>query len=99
YSPIRLASSATFPTRSLRASVPRLKRLSEPRFFSTSRTPPALSVKSRKLRLKGPDRACCLHQARHPGFEQGRSRPSPGTSPPLERTRSDSRLLASAHRP
>ena len=51
-SPIPSASSVIFPTHLLRAFAPPSKRSSEPKFFSTSRTPPARSAKSRKLRLK-----------------------------------------------
>ena len=46
-SPIRWASSATFPTHSLQASAPPLKRSSALKFFSTSRMRPARSVRSR----------------------------------------------------
>src|ERR1700759_2539383 len=46
--PVRLAPSAPSPTRSLQLFGPRCNRLTEPRFFSPSRPPPALSVKIRK---------------------------------------------------
>ncbi len=50
--PIPSAFIRDLPTHSLRASAPPSKRSSALKFFYTFRTPPVLSAKSRKLRLK-----------------------------------------------